>query len=164
MWEILYEIGGITMSKKATMLLVKNQLPGPYVNIAYRVKWLLEDGSVRKPEETVREISYPGMFTAAGKAYSSWEQLCNSREDEYGHLCRDIYGREVFAEWERFPCFDSYDYLYENRYYRWFFIREGDRLVCVHYTDGQDQVSITDDVYKLTQRCWKAMTEYQWQG
>lgn len=152
------------MTKKATMQLVKNQLPGPYVNIAYRVKWLLEDGSVRVPEETVRKVACPGDFTAAGKTYSSWEQLCHSREDEHGHLCRDIYGREVFAEWERFPCFDSYDYLYENRYYRWFFIREGDRLTCVHYTDGQDTLSITEDVYKLTRRCWEAMTEYRWQG
>lgn len=144
----------------AKLQLTSQALPGPYVDIRYYAQWVYEDGTVRKPEESEVKFAYPGKFTAAGKEYSSWQELCTVKE---GRICRDIHGREVIVEWERFPCFDSYDYLYENRYYRWFYIREGDKLTCVYYVDEQKKILVTEDVWKIRERCWKAMKEANWQ-
>lgn len=149
--------------KKSKLKLMTYQVPGPYVNIRYLVRWEGEDGSLRKPEGIKRELPYPGKFEAAGKVYRCWQELCREKLDEDGHVCRDIYGREVLAEWERFPCFDSYDYLYENRYYRWFFIREGDALTCVDYTDERNVITVTEDVGSIREICWKTMKELNWQ-
>lgn len=152
------------MKEIAKLQLVSQREKGPFVSIRYYVQWEYPDGTVRVPEESEMKFACPGSFTAAGKAYSSWQELCAVREDEYGQICRDIYGREVFAEWERFPCFDSYDYLYENRYYRWFYIREGDKLTCVYYKDEQKTIHVTEDVRRMRDRCWKAMQKANWQG
>lgn len=149
--------------KKSKLNLITYQVPGPYVNIRYLVRWEGEDGTLRKPEGRKREFPYPGEFEAAGRVYRNWRELCSEELDERGHICRDIYGREVLAEWERFPCFDSYDYLYENRYYRWFFIREGDTLTCVDYTDERNVITVTEDVGSIRERCWKTMKELNWQ-
>lgn len=151
------------MKKTATMHLLKEQLPGPYVNIRYYVQWRNPDGTVRKSEPEEKAFSYPGFFTAGGRVYTSVSQLCAKKLDEQGHVCRDVYGREVFAEWERFPCFDSYDYLYEHRYYRWFYIRNKDTLTCVYYEDEQKKITVTEDVNKLPRRCWEAMEAQKWQ-
>ena len=151
------------MIKEATMVLTKQSLSKVYVSYAYGIQWNLPDGSIRRPEETKQTLPYPAAFHAGGKVYNSIEQLRVEKLDEDGHICRDIYGREVFAQWERFPCFDSYDYLYENRYYRWFYIRSGDQLTCVYYADQRDRIEITEDVAKLPQRCWEAMAEAKWQ-
>lgn len=152
------------MMNKAKMELVSEQLPGPYVNIRYYVRWTMPDGTLRKPAPKERNFLYPGVFTAGGKIYSNISQLCVEKLDQWGHICRDVYGREVFAEWERFPCFDSYDYLYEHRYYRWFYIRDNDRLICVYYEDEKKKITVTEDVKKLPDRCWKTMKELNWQG
>lgn len=149
--------------KRAKMELRKEQLPGPYVNIRYYIQWCQPDGTVRSQEPTEKVFTYPGVFTAGGRPYTSVSQLCAKKLDEGGHICRDIYGREVFVQWERFPCFDSYDYLHENRYYRWFYICSGDQLTCVYYADQRDRLEITEDVQKLPRRCWEAMVEANWQ-
>ena len=151
------------MKKHATMMLTSQSLSDVYVSYSYGIRWKNPDGSVRTPEESRRTFPYPGVFWAGGRPYTSIKQLCAEKLDEYGHICTDVYGREVFAEWERFPCFDSYDYLYENRYYRWFYIRSGDKLTGVCYTDEQHTIEIVEDVKKLTERCWKAIREYKWQ-
>lgn len=151
------------MKEKATMMLTKQSLSKIYVNYAYGIQWQNPDGSIRTPEEVKRTFSYPGVFQAGGRPYLSIDQLCDKKLDEDGHICQDVYGREVFAVWERFPCFDSYDYLHENRYYRWFFIHSGDRLTCVYYEDEQETVEVTEDVEKLRERCWKAIQELKWQ-
>lgn len=111
---------------------------------------------VRVPSEKTETCHYPGKFTAAGKTYHNWQQLCVS-EDESGHFCKDIYGRSVLALWERFPCFDSYDYLYENRYYRWFFLQENGKLTRIFYTDERKEIHITEDVCNLESKCWEQM-------
>ena len=151
------------MKEGATMMLVKQSLSEVYVSYDYGIRWKNPDGSERKPEESKRTFLYPGVFWAGGRPYTSIKQLCAEKLDEQGHICKDVYGREVFAQWERFPCFDSYDYLYENRYYRWFYIRNDNQLTCVHYTDGQNKIEITEDAGKLPERCWKAVQEYKWQ-
>ena len=149
--------------KKAKMELHKEQLPGPYVNIRYYVQWRLPEGTLRNQEPVEKKSAYPGVFTAGGRPYTSVSQLCAKKLDEQGYVCLDIHGREVFAQWERFPCFDSYDYLYEHRYYRWFYIRSGDKLTCVYYEDERKEIVVTEDVKKLPRRCWEAMVEANWQ-
>ena len=151
------------MKEKATMMLVKHSKSQVYVSYDYGIRWQAPDGTVRKPEETKRTFPYPGVFLAGGRPYASIKQLCAEKLDEDGHVCRDVYGREVFAEWERFPCFDSYDYLYENRYYRWFFIRNGDQLTGIYYTDEQKKIEIVEDVKTMRERCWKRMEALKWQ-
>ena len=151
------------MNKQATMMLTRQSLSKVYVSYAYGIQWKQPDGSTRQPEETKQILPYPAVFQAGGKVYNSIEQLCEEKLDESGHICRDVYGREVFAQWERFPCFDSYDYLHENRYYRWFYIRSGDQLTCVYYEDQQDRIEITEDVAKLPRRCWEAIQQMNWQ-
>ena len=46
----------------------------------------------------------------------------------------------------RFPCFDSFDYLTENRFYRWFFIREGNSISRIYAIDTKPNIYVTDDV------------------
>lgn len=151
------------MKERAVMKLVKQSLSEVYVSYDYGIRWQNPDGSIRKPEEVKKTFLYPGVFWAGGRPYTSIHQLCAEKLDEEGHVCRDVYGREVFAEWERFPCFDSYDYLYEDRYYRWFYIRSDDQLTCVYYADQRRNIEVTDDVKKLPERCWKAIEECKWQ-
>ena len=151
------------MKKCATMVLVSESLSKVYVSYSYGIRWKNPDGSMRTPDESKRTLPYPGVFWVAGRPYDSFEQLCAKKLDEYGHICQDIYGREVFAEWERFPCFDSYDYLHEDRYYRWFYIRSGDQLSCVYYADERNKLEVTSDVKRLPERCWKAIREHKWQ-
>ena len=59
--------------------------------------------------------------------------------------------------YEGFPCFDSYDYMYENRRYHWFFLREGDTLNRVYYTDEQNRLHITEDLANVTRSRWEEM-------
>ena len=144
--------------EKARFQVVAQKISAKYVTVRHFVQWAYEDGTVRKPEESTAEFAYPGPFTAAGKTYTSWQQLC-ALTDKDGRFCRDIYGRDVFCR-ERFPCFDSYDYLHENRYYRWFFLRDGDKLTRVDYTDERRKITVTEDVQLLSETCWKQMQEY----
>lgn len=151
------------MKERAVMMLEKQSKSEIYVSYDYTIRWQAPDGSIRDPEEAKRTFPYPGVFLAGGRPYSSIKQLCAEKLDEDGHICKDVYGREVFARWERFPCFDSYDYLYENRYYRWFYIRSGDKLTGVLYTDERHTIEVTEDVKSLPERCWKAIQELKWQ-
>ena len=151
------------MKEKATMMLTSESLSKVYVSYAYGIQWKNPDGSIRTPEESKRAFPYPGAFQAGGRPYLSVNQLCAKKLDEDGHICQDVYGRDVFAEWERFPCFDSYDYLHEHRYYRWFYIRNNDQLTCVYYTDERNKIEVTEDVKKLPRRCWEAIDECKWQ-
>ena len=154
--------------KDKIMQMVGGAQPASYELCTYsagEVRWISRetdsDGNprgIREPEEKNTVYPYPGSFMAAGKTYRNWRQLC-VEEDKSGHFCKDIYGREVLALWERFPCFDSYDYLYENRYFRWFFLRENGKLTRIFYTDEQDKIHITEDVRKLENKCWIQMEE-----
>ena len=149
--------------KPAVMELVSFNKPGPYVNIDYMVQWRAEDGSLRIPQGGEKRTLPCNNFVAAGRQYSGWEQLCAEQTGEDGTFT-DIYGRDVFAFRQRFPCFDSYDYLYEHRYYRWFYIREGDSLCCVYYTDEEKTIEVTEDVRLIADGAWKAMKEINWQA
>lgn len=124
-----------------------------------RMQWVGKDGSIRVPREGTKKYPSIGGFHAAGKYYFSTRQLC-VESDEQQVWYKDCYGREVFYIRERFPCFDSYDYLNENRYYRWWFIREGNVLTRIHATDGQNGIFVTEDVADLENNCWDMMRDH----
>ena len=117
-----------------------------------KILWVASDGSVRTPEESNKTFLYPGPFFAAGKAYVSWKGLC-VEQTESG-LCRDLYGREVFYMAERFPCFDSYDYMYEKRYYRRYLIFADGTRTRVFLADESPNPCVTEDVRLLENDLW----------
>lgn len=120
-----------------------------------------EPVQVRDPEEQTTEYPKNTGFTAAGRKYISLRQL-TAEAEEGSSWCRDCYGREVFCVKERFPCFDSYDYLHENRHYRWFFLRENGKLTRVHYADGQNSIYVTEDVLYLETNCWDEIKKLEY--
>lgn len=113
----------------------------------------------RVPHEKRTKYPASGPFTAAGRTYASLEELHVEQEESYekGIFCKDKFGRIVFYIAERFPCFDSYDYAYENRYFRWFFICENGKLTRIHYTDETKIIDVTEDVLGLENNCLKEM-------
>lgn len=126
------------------------------------VSWARDAGGAplktRCPTEHTEAFPAGGSFTAAGKRYSGLRQLF-VRTDESCTWCRDKYGREVLYLVERFPCFDSFDAMDESRCYRWFFLREGERLTRVYYMDGGMDIHVTEDVENLEHKCWEQMLE-----
>jgi hypothetical protein len=126
-----------------------------------QIKWVAPDGTERIPEETKTDYPYPGIFKAAGKVYPGLRTLCKDL-DKSGICCTDLYGRQVLYISELFPCFDSYDYMNENRYYRWFFIKEDGKLTRVYYADTRGVVQVTEDVRTLETRCLEEMKKLNW--
>lgn len=111
---------------------------------------------LREPRESTVSYTLAEGFTAAGRRYGSLEELY-TEHDKTKTFCRDRYGREVLYLAERFPCFDSCDYDCENRFYRWFFLRENDRLTRVYYEDETEKVHVTEDVQYLEEPRWREM-------
>ena len=101
------------------------------------------------------EIMPKNAFTAMGKTYGAPHQLAYEWEDKFSPWALDRYGRAVLVVAERFPCFDSSDYLYEDRYFRWFLLCDDGKFTCVYHTDGTDTVTVTEDVLDLEEPCWK---------
>ena len=126
-----------------------------------KIQWVAPDGTVRIPEEVNHKFSYPGPFQAAGKTYLSVKSLC-ALKTRKENVYKDIYGREVFYIAERFPCFDSYDYANENRYYRWFFIKEKGRLTRVYYADERGEIEVTEDIASIENRCRQEIDAAGW--
>ena len=61
-------------------------------------------------------------FEAGGKHYNSAKELRWQKteiQDKFADVYKDVHGRWVMHYSERYPCFDSSDYLYEDRYYRY---------------------------------------------
>lgn len=143
------------------------QYPG-YSCKTTRLQWVSretdEDGrplSVRVPEPETRVMSM-WDFTAAGRSYKAPHELAEHWYDKGGmDWCGDKYGHRVLYDAEMFPCFDSSDYLYEDRYYRWFFLWEDGKLTRVQYTDDQDTVVVTDDVLDLENKWWKKIQKLE---
>lgn len=137
--------------------------PG-YSSGTVRVRWesrqLDENGaplSVREPKP--RTLVLPAaLFTVAGRPYTSVRQLDPERYGD-GTWSRDKYGRQVLCVWERFPCFDSADLLYEHRFFRWFFLYENGVFIRVQHTDERPVVTVTLDVRDIETRCWEIMRQ-----
>lgn len=132
------------------------------------VRWVSrarrDDGEplrVREPHESTASYTLADGFTAAGQRYGSLQELY-TEYDKTKTFCRDRYGREVLYLAERFPCFDSHDYAYEKRFYRWFFLRENDRLTRVYYEDETKKVYVTEDVQYLEEPRWREMLRLEY--
>ena len=87
----------------------------------------------------------PVLFTAAGKPYHSAAQL-EWKSTDHRYICLDVYGRPVACFFERFPCFDSYDYLYEDRYYRWYLIPCGENWTVVSTEDDSEEICVRENL------------------
>ena len=137
--------------------------PG-YRSATVRTRWESRErddsglpAAVRETKEKTRVLPAKG-FVVAGKLYASVKQLDPDRYGD-GTWSRDIYGRQVLCVWERFPCFDSSDLLYENRFFRWFFLWEDGKLIRVQHTDERPTVTVTEDVTDIEDRCWQIMQQ-----
>ena len=120
------------------------------------LKWESQDGEARITQPQVTKGMLTDGFTAGGKHYQNLRQLCGKTPNAEG-LYRDIYGRQILCVKERFPCFDSYDYLHENRYFRWFYLLEDGKLTVVYTADERDLVEVTEDVAWVRTEHWEAM-------
>jgi len=125
------------------------------------VEWVSEetDGNgksvvVRVPQETTREYSKVQQFTMAGKTYQNLRSFLRYQGSEWAE---DIYGRKVLCTKEKYPCFDSYDRMYENRYFRWYFIREGDSVSQLFVADDRDKIYVTEDLRNVEPWAWGRM-------
>lgn len=114
--------------------------------------------AVRIPEESTKTFRASNTFTAMSKEYQTPEQLCAQRVAP-PYLFLDIYGRYVFYRTERFPCFDVYDSLYENRYYRWFYILGEQEITRVQYADTEEKIFVTEDVANIEDDSWEDLCE-----
>ncbi len=128
-----------------------------------RVQWIgLEtdsDGSpvkTRTPSQTTTIFDRNSGLTVAGKTYPSFQSFLKNQDGDWGE---DMYGRKVFCAAERFPCFDFFDSLYENRYFRWYFIRKGNSLSRVFCADEQDEIYVTEDVQDIDIDVWGKMKD-----
>lgn len=122
-----------------------------------RIRWQSKTDAAqfRDPEPQTTEFPQQKGFTAAGKHYSSIRKLCTDNAD----VTTDIYGRRVYCYRERFPCFDSYDYASEDRFFRWFVLCENDRFTRIQYTDTSETVFVTEDVGELEKKLWNGMNQ-----
>lgn len=109
---------------------------------------------VREPNESTREYSREGKFTLAGKTYKDLNHFLRKTNDEWAE---DIYGRRVLCTKERYPCFDSDDYLYETRYFRWYFVQKGASISLLFVSDDRDKIYATEDVQNVDSWAWDRM-------
>ena len=84
------------------------------------------------------------QFTAAGKTYTSPEQL-TAIKTKWEHVYQDCYGRTVLYYTERFPCFDVYDRMYEKRYFHHYLIQNGLSWTLVRAEDESDRLSVWEN-------------------
>ena len=113
----------------------------------------------RRPEESYTRFPDGKSFTAAGRRYSTKGVELTKTGDG---LYRDKYGREVLYLAERFPCFDVYDLINEDRWERWFLIYTGGSLTCVKFTDGKDYVEVWEDAAELDYAPWRRLEKLRW--
>lgn len=143
------------------------QAEGPGEKVTYpgfsggttRIRWVSRETdessqpvAVRIPEPTTRSAPLSD-FRAAGRTYTAPRDMTREWFTEDGvDWCYDIYGRRVLCLKEKFPCFDSSDFLYEKRYFRWFFLYENGKLTRVQHTDERGVVTVTEDVRDVENR------------
>ena len=155
-------------NKKEAMM---PRITGPGSAVSYdswfgatrRIRWVSrrtdESGLaavIRDPSESTSRFSAADGFTAAGKRYGSTAELLSWFDPESGRG-KDIYGRRVLYVSERFPCFDSCDFENEDRFYRWFFLRQNDRLTRIHHTDTTGKIYVTEDLRSIERNMWSLM-------
>lgn len=100
-------------------------------------------------------------FVAAGKPYKSWKDLC-VKKTEHEDLYKDIYGREWAYTRERYPCFDSFDLLHEDRYFRWFVHRENGEMTLVYVDDGKKELTVIQNPESWRYTCREMLKRLGW--
>ena len=85
------------------------------------------------------------QFTAAGKEYTSPAQL-TAVKTGLDHVYEDCYGRTVLYYAQRFPCFDVFDRMYENRYFHDYLIRNGETWTRVKAEDESDRLEVWENL------------------
>lgn len=111
-------------------------------------------GELRVPQEQTMNLLFGAPFRAGGKNYISLKQLKHQKQENDRWL--DVYGREWQNIYERYPCFDSEDYLNEKRYFEWYFLQDGDRITRV-FDNGSGKMSVTDDTERIESHCLDEM-------
>jgi len=81
-------------------------------------------------------------FCAAGRNYNGIGELTAEKMEET--VYKDRYGRMVLYTKERFPCFDSYDYLYEKRYFHTYLVRNEQYWTLIKAQDESDRISVRE--------------------
>lgn len=119
------------------------------------LEWVSGD-QVRIPQEKVKTFQRGLPFLAGGRPYAGIGLITVGKPPADGWT-RDAYGRQVYCYRERFPCFDSYDYLNEKRYYRWFLIYQDGRLTRIYAEDERPAIYVTEDVAFLEDKLWEQL-------
>ena len=127
----------------------------------------------RKPEARFTEYPVGDAFEAAGKVYSAEDMLRSSGQEwvwdhdpsgyhDMAGTFTDAYGRKVCYLSERFPCYDHYDRDYENRFYRYYFLCEDNKLTRIRFADGSKYVAVTEDAASIEYRHWRKLRSLKW--
>ena len=111
---------------------------------------------VREPKEVTRKYNSYTAFCLAGKWYSNLDHFLQKQEGEWGE---DIYGRRVLCTKTKYPCFDSYDFMYERRYFRWYYIRKGNSVSLLYSADDRKYIYVTEDVQNIEEWSWMRMRD-----
>ena len=109
-----------------------------------------ETGEVRTPENRTVQSASGSFFQVGGRKYASLKDLKHQKLENNRY--RDVYGLEWLNVYERYPCFDSEDYLYEKRYYEWYLLQDGNRISRV-FDNGGGKQFVTDDVGEIEEHC-----------
>ena len=124
------------------------------------MKWLFSNER-HHYEAPLVERNGKSRLLPAGREYEKLNQLTAAVKEE-PYLYEDIYGREWAYVSERYPCFDSYDYLNEDRYYHWYVCREGDSMWVVYRDDGGHGVTVMQDPERIDYTCRKILETLGW--
>ena len=100
----------------------------------------------QKRDEAEKEPICKPIFIAAGKKYYFERQLTLLRVHLTENIYKDCYGRRVLLIHERYPTFDSYDALYENRYYHHYYIETPEGFTHVRTADDQPEIRVWENI------------------
>jgi len=101
--------------------------------------------ALAEEQEKKQPLGKP-LFTAAGKPYWFEAQLKVLRIHPSEYIYKDCYGRRVLLIHERYPTFDSYDALYENRYFHNYYIETPEGFTHVRTADDQPDIPIKEGI------------------
>ena len=103
-----------------------------------------EDATPEAKSVSRAEPESKDSFHAAGRTYRHWMELLADSKNGNEGVTQDRYGRQLVYYFERFPCFDSFDYLYEDRYFRWFYIWYNGSWTQIYVSDDASGAEVTD--------------------
>lgn len=85
-------------------------------------------------------------FTAGGKTYRNESQLTMLRIHFFENIFLDCFGRKVILVDERYPCFDEFDRMHEDRYFHHYYIKTNDGYAHVRTADDQDEIVVNGPI------------------